>query len=342
MTNSQNNLVSCGSKQRIWKHILSYALTIGILAIFVGYAHNNRDYFSEFSANPYRLSLLASILCLILLISLFARAYFIRELVKILGGAVSIPESFFLVATSNMFAMLAPPPTGGAYRALYLRRHHGIQAVPFVSGTIVFTLVGVLIWSGFGMLGLISCGIDPNNDYSLSLFVIFTCAVALIAGWRVVIVLNRMSSSKISRDSILTDDSLNGASCRHIALSASIALFVTSVAQIIGFYLIFRLFVLPIGPAECISMVALHQLSAIVSLTPGAVGTQEAVCLFVASGIGLDVTTVLILFALIRVTRIALATLVGGPCWWLLNTRNQKSDGSVVSRRHRTDARSAG
>jgi len=97
--------------------------------------------------------------------------------------------------------------------------------------------------------------------------------------------------------------------------------------HVAGFYIILRFFELPVNFAESASILAFHQLSGIIGVTPGGVGVQEAAGIVVAGELGLDITEMVMIFALIRAARIGISILVGAPCWWLL-ARGMKGESS--------------
>lgn len=91
-----------------------------------------------------------------------------------------------------------------------------------------------------------------------------------------------------------------------------------AVIQVLAFHVIFRAAGLPVDIGGSAWITALHQLSGIVALTPGAVGIQEAASLWGSTALDIQVADLLIVLALMRGGRLLIAIIVGAPCWWLL------------------------
>lgn len=299
---------------RSWRYVLGYALIVVVASIFVHILWRHWDLALRLvRISPYALSVVA----LVVTINLLARADYLRQLVRDLGAPVPARECFLLLGTTHMLSMVTLPGAGAAYRVSYLSRQYDVKTLPFANGTALFVIVGVLVWCVLGTAALVACGLDVGNIRSRLLLVTLVLATGLVAVRPAYQVLCLTSNRRLRCIGRLADECFQVSWSRSLRVAVAVAL-CCAAAQVAGFYLVFRSFSLPIGLMATISIVACHQLSGIVGVTPGAVGVQEGVGVVVSAGLGVDVAQMVVVLALIRVARIGMSILVGVPCWWLL------------------------
>lgn len=294
--------------------VVSYILAVVLIAvIFCFFLHDWNLMLQLVSVDPWWMV----VIFLMLGAGLVAQTFFLRTLVMEIGGCVVWRECFCLVAAANMLSMLTPPPTGGAYRAYYLRSRHGVDVLPFASGTTLFVVVGAMVWCIVGIVGLISSGVYAEKASRPLLIVVLVFTSILFIAWWAQKAVQLISNGRLSW---IADGTLRVTSSRWVGTAAFIAAVSSAIAQVVGFYVVLRLFGLSIGVINSMSILAFHQLSGVIALTPGGVGIQEGAGVFVASVLGMDVTEMVFVFALTRVARVTLSILVGGVCWWRLPT----------------------
>jgi uncharacterized membrane protein YbhN (UPF0104 family) len=251
-------------------------------------------------------------------VGLCARAYFLKELVRELGGRVSGRECFCLIGATNALSVLMPPAAAGAYRAFYLNSRHGIEVLPFVGGSALFAIVGVAVWALAGILALVASDLSVGKVSQPLLIVLLVSVACLVAALQGRGALRLLASTKVAWAARMADKPLWVASSTRVGVAAMVAVVGASTVQVAGYWLVLHSFGLRVGMIETTAVLAFHQLGGVIGVTPGAIGIQEGAAVLVAGCLGLDVVKMAVVFALIRVARIGMSIVVGAPCWWLL------------------------
>jgi uncharacterized membrane protein YbhN (UPF0104 family) len=301
-----------------WSHwALSYVLAVVLIAMILAFFVSDWSLLLRLlSADPRWL------LGVFLMIAagMVSQTVFLGILTNELGWKLAWKECFSLVAVANMLSMLAPPVTGGAYRAFYLRSRHGIGVLPFVSGSALYTVVSVLVWCVAAAIGVTGSALLEKSAIKSLLFATLLVAVALVAAWQMRTVFRVILRERGGGLAQLVDEKLGIALSRRIGTAAAIVLLLSAPVQILGFCLVLHVFELSVGVSDGISILAFQQLSSVIGLTPGGIGIQEGAGLLVSRELGMDLAEMAAAFSLMRVARVLLSILVGGVCWWLLKT----------------------
>ncbi|MFV0442270.1 MAG: lysylphosphatidylglycerol synthase domain-containing protein [Planctomycetaceae bacterium] len=314
-TNSSNAIQH--ALRRPW---LGYLLAIVVTAVAVRYISGDWDRLRNmaFAASNW-----LPPLALIVVSNLLARAYLLGKLSREAATPIGWGECLCLMAASNMLSMLTLPATGIAYRAVYLSRRNSLPVAALVAGTSLFALTGLLAWSVLGMASLASLGLRSSESNRPALLFLLASLMAILGGGVTYRLLSHFAARTPSRVQRFAEQCSATIRSRRLMTSSVLAMASCAVVQAWGFHLAFRSFVLPLAPAGSTAIAAFHQVSGIVGITPGAVGVQEGSALLVATSLGIEMTTMLTVLALVRTARTGLSVLIGVPCWWCLGARGR-------------------
>lgn len=312
-----------GRRLALWRHGVGYGLTGLIVVVFGIFLLQNRQVAAEVvSARPLWLLVLAFMFAA----SLIARTCFLDQLLRALGTTLSGRECFQLVAASELLSTIALPTAGGVYRAYYLWRYHRVAVLPFMVGTVLFNLVGTGLWcvlaagsvaagamegsvpEGRGMWAWHSSAL-PGGIYRgvivLSLGLIF----GVFGWWKFRAVLGSPQRHTIWA----------AGRWGRVLAAALVTTLASAAIQLVGFGVVLQLLGVAVQPLECVAIVASHQAGSAVGVTPGALGVQEGAGLLAAHAFELDLTRLGVVLGMVRTARLALAVLIGLPCWWSLS-----------------------
>lgn len=296
--------------------IVGYMITIAILALAARYALKNWESVRQVAmGSPEWIAAVA----LIVIGNIAAQAVLLRALVRGTDYSVSGWDCLLVTAASTMFGMLTLPAAGTAYRAACMRAQYRVPVPVFAAGTLLFLLIRVFVWSTIGISGVVLIGIRGNGEQIPFIIAILVCITALMSTGMTSAALRRISRSRESRLQRLAQGCCEVAVSKRVFATAIIVTLGCSITQIAGFWFAFSSFNLPLNPVSSTTIVAFHQLSGNVGITPGGIGIQEASAVFVTESLGIAVPRILIVLALIRTCRLGIAILVGVPCWWALS-----------------------
>lgn len=304
-----------------WSYGCAYGLTGLAVAFAASFLFDNWDHYRVLaSVTP----LWAPLLLIIVGTGLLARAYFLVELIDVLGTRTTFRECFCVTAAAEMLSVLMPPPSGGAYRALYLHSRHGVRIVPFASGTAVFTAVSVLIWCiGALAADVVSGSASENAIARLARLTLVT--VAAMAGVSLIRLWFRPGRADERPEGGATLGGILRAACgQRVVLAAALAACLVATTRGVAFYMLLHVFSIAVSAADSTFLIAVHHLAGVVALTPGGIGIQEGFSAVVAHDMGITLADLLFVFGLMRLGRVGISFAIGVPCWWMLRRHFQK------------------
>jgi uncharacterized protein (TIRG00374 family) len=282
---------------------LQNIIGLGVFALFAVYFFLNLDNFKPLlDVNVALLGVIA--LCNIAAIS--ANGLFIKFILQPFGKHISVAESVYVSLISSVGNFFAPVGGGLGFRAVYLKKKHGLPYSEYLSTLSGNYIIVFLVNSFFGLLSLFLLRERTNAQYAVlvaifgGLFLVtlvlsliklpalkgtrrlknkylrtfYNLLIQITGGW------NRIVSNKRLMVQL-------------IGITAFNFLLMLTIARLIMASLHFE-----IGTAELLLFCVLGSLSVFVNITPANLGVKEAIYIFSASVIGFSINQI-ILIALI-------------------------------------------
>lgn len=275
---------------------LGYLLTLIFLFAMGAVLVRHRVRWSDLATADVSWLAVAAVACTV---NLVVRAVYLAALTQSAGVFVGAYECCYVTAASQMLSAVTLPGFGVAFRAVYLWRRYGIPFVVYARSMAIFAAV----WLGLsGLMGAAAFGWLWRSEDSSFLDLLPTLGMAgFIAS---------MTAGRRERP----------AGSRQPALPA-VAAFVTCfcfATRAIALYSVFRAIAVAALPAGISVMTAAHQLSAVVGLTPGGAGVQEAADLLAAAAAGVSVPEAIAALLILRAVGFLVTLVFGGPSWLFL------------------------
>lgn len=266
--------------------------------------------------------------------SLALRAWFLKQLAGELGVTVSARECFCLFAATSMFEIFTLPAAGTAYRGFHLNKICGVSLAGYAAGLAVFAVARLLTW-GIPAVGCLVWIAVHGGDIRHSLvLVLLAVLIALTVIWAGQKILHKLAGQQLSRFGQFAEDCLLVMSSTRVRMSAAVAMLGCASAQVLAFYVILRTSGLPVDIIDTTVVAAFHQLSGLLSLTPGGLGVQEVASLSLSPVLGVAMVDMLVALALMRAVRAVITVAVGCPCWCLLAVGNSASQARPSGNQH--------
>ena len=260
----------------------------------------------------------AVIVALWLSINTLLQALFAHVLVVSLGGKIRWRHSIALVYVATMLNFVLPMRAGMAFRAVFLKRLYTFPLTLFASSMVAMQFATLMAAAFFGLVGLVwvstrSSGVPPQLLWPLvAVIVLCALAFALTRTLRV-----RLRSrlhlafegwQKICRDP-------------KTLIAAALSQVGTFVVGTAGLYYSFNALGLGIDLPGSLLLLTSLQLGGLASITPGAIGFQEAVGIYVSTALDLSLPECLTALAAMRFVSIAVSVTTGLPCLEILRRR---------------------
>lgn len=285
-------------KSSKYRKYLSLAVLIVSIAIFAAYFVKHRQDFS--------LLLHINLFYLVLLVlaniaSLFVNGIFIKIILVPFNKTIGLAESFYVSLISSMGNYFAPVGAGLGFRAVYLKRRHGLGYGDFLA-----TAAGnyVLVFLVTSLAGLLALGL-MHSHASHAYWVLAAIFAGLFIGDLILI------SVKVAQ--------LFAGLLQKLRITKPLASVLAKIIQgwlliigdrrlitrllgltaigfpllIVTIYLVLSSLHLHVAFSGLLLLAALSSLSVFINVTPGNIGIKEAVLIFSSQAIGLSTPQVL-------------------------------------------------
>lgn len=277
---------------------VSLFLGLAVLLIFAIY----------FVANISKFKLLLDVkLWVLLLIALancgivLANGVFIKFILEPFNKVIPITEATYVSLISSVGNFFAPAGAGFGFRAVYLKKKHGLPYNEYVSTLSGNYIIAFLISSVFGLLALFALRGHYNNQY-LILMLLFS---GIMLGS---IFMSLVRPPRIEEDGLPKNKKLrmllrtllqvmNGWNKITANKKLMTKLIAITVVNFLFSVLIIKLEIfslnLSIGFAQLLLFSVLSSLSVFINITPANLGIKEAIYIFSSSILGFSVTQIL-------------------------------------------------
>jgi uncharacterized protein (TIRG00374 family) len=249
------------------------------------------------------------------------RAEFVRTLYRISGHNVPRLHSLLTVFIASSLNFILPLKVGSAYRALYLKKHFGLDLSKFASTLFGFTVhiaSACLLLTLLALLAILLVYQRWNSYLFVSLAFILL----------VILVLPRFTRNRlvVPHDNRFTNFLRDFSDSSHYLLNhpgllgyALLTVIALTLTNGISLYLVLNI-IDSAGEFLLLCLLALTQtLSGQLSVTPGAVGIQEAAAAMVFSLVAIPPAKILLAVFSIRVIKIFTIVVFLYPAHFLLN-----------------------
>lgn len=277
-------------------------LTALVFAAFIYYVFTNKDDLQPLlEIEPGYIGLIF----LTQLTMIFSNGLFIKIILTPFKKFIAVKEAFYVSILSTVGNFFAPVGAGFGFRAVYLKRKHGLTYSNYFSTLSGNYIIVFLVTSVFGLLGILLLR-EEFNYPALIITAIFT---AMLAGSIILMVLKPSQIPSVSdgrgvlkKVGRLISDIVKGWTyvAAHKSLLFKLIVLTTVnlfLAVVVLFFITTSLHIDVSIPALLLLSV-LGSLSLFINITPGNLGVKEAVFIFSSTMLGLSVNNI-ILIALI-------------------------------------------
>lgn len=284
-------------KSSLRRYLSVAVLIISISAFSLYVAKNSADFKPLLHVSTVYLCLLV----IANLGSLLLNGLFIKAILVPFNKFIGIVESFYVSLISSVGNYFAPVGVGLGFRAVYLKRRHGLSYSDFMA-----TLAGnyILVFLVVSLAGLFGLGLlhEHASHAYWTLFAVFSMVLIfdlmLMSVSIARFVISQLEKIKFARFFVKILLSIVEGWILIIGdkrlLARLCGLIVTGFALLLAMiYIIITSLHLHIAFGGLLLMAALSSLSVFINITPGNIGIKEAVFIFSSQTIGLSTSQVL-------------------------------------------------
>ncbi len=276
--------------------------SLAVMAIFLVYFFANIQKFKPLlHINGWLLVLIALVDVSIIM----ANGFFTKLILQPFGKFISIAECFYVSLISSAGNFFAPAGAGFVFRAVYLKKKHGLPYSEYLSILSGNYIIVFLINSFFGLLGLLLLRHKANHQFTV-LLVTFATIFVVSAGLtlaKIPAVRAGKTKNKYLRQFISTLRKISEGwnhiiSHKKLLLGLSTVTAINLVLTILVTWLIILSLHLHAGFSVLLLFSVLGSLSLFINVTPANLGIKEAIYIFSGSVLGFSVAQI-VLIALI-------------------------------------------
>jgi uncharacterized protein (TIRG00374 family) len=299
---------------------LRFILTLIVLAVFGVYFITNTDKFRPLlDVNPYLLIIVA----LLNIMAIFGNGLFTKLILRPFDKYIPMLESFYVSLISSVGNFFAPVGAGFGFRAIYLKKKHGLPYNEYISTLAGNYIIVFLVSSLAGMGALFALRGEADRTYVVLLAAFAALFVVSLA---LSIVKRPISAESKWRNTFFKSllRSLHKVThgWSHIASHGRL------MVQLIGLttfnlllmmsinWLIINSLGFDIGFAQLVLFSVLGSLSLFINITPANIGVKEAVYIFSSTVIGFSLEQILLIALIDR--GVLFLTLLG---LWVFSSR---------------------
>lgn len=293
------------------KTVISAGILAIIIFLFAYYTYNHLSDFKALANAGLSNIGWIIVLGLFLLINLFLNGFLLDVLMRPFGLKLKLKEALGLSIITNFYNTILPARGGMAARALYLKKKHNFAIVHFLA---TLSAIYVLIFLIGGILGILSMTLIYFNYgiFNLPILLLFLAITFGMLGiiifspkfnepknkWlgRFVKVINGWHLIKKNKKIVLST----------LAISL-IQLMITSISFIIAYHI----FNINLGILQAVFISSVNSIAILVAVTPGNLGIGDAINVFSATIVGIDLTNAVAATILIRVIGLILILILG-------------------------------
>lgn len=251
---------------------------------------------------------------------IFFRAMYNYFTGRRLGAELTLIESFMLASVVTAGNVILPANPGATFRAVYMKRVHGLPYSYFASSMVLYLIVTTLMMSLLCLALLLL--IHSRLDYfRADLFLAFPAlaAVALVA-----LIWRQHTETGDDRTvwSMFKSAYLELIADRRLVMISIAIVTANFVAASIVWLIVLQEYAPDISALETSLFAASQIASGLINLTPGAAGFQEIVGVYVGRSFALTTVELFAILVWVRLVRTVTAILLGLPCAVLLRVRS--------------------
>ncbi len=275
-------------------------ITLAVLAVFAGYFVFNIESFKPLLHLNVALLVLIAAADLALIC---ANGVVVKLILQPFNKWISITESIYVALISSVGNFFAPAGSGFGFRAVYLKRKHGLAYSEFIStlsgNYIIFLLVNSLI----ALAALAALRSRSGKEYFILVFVFV--GFLLLSLVMVFVKLPKRDPEKSVNNRYLRRfievffDAVNGwgkiAANRKLLAGLTLVIFFNFLVTLVVVKCEILSIHLAIGTTELVLFNVLGGLSLFINITPANLGVKESIYIFCSHVLGLSVSQVVLI-----------------------------------------------
>ncbi len=297
---------------------VSIFITILVLAAFVIYFTLNTSKFRPLAHINWPF---LAIILFMNVVAIASNGVFTKLILRPFGKEIRLKESFYVSLISSVGNFFAPVGAGFGFRAVYLKRRHGVAFSDYISTLSGNYIIVFLVSSIFGLFSLFNLRSRSDSRFSLIL-----AAFIFLLAFSIFLSLFRIPGPKPNTKNhylryFLENVSRVNQGWRHIVSHKILMLqlialttFNLFIVMVINFTIIKSLhFSITLAPLILFSV--LGSMSLFINITPANLGVKEAVYLFSSTILGFSTAQILAIALIDR----GCVFLVLGSLWVVSN-----------------------
>ena len=228
-----------------------------------------------------------------------ANGLFTKFILRPFGKFISLLESFYVSLISSVGNFFAPVGAGFGFRAIYLKKRHGLPYGQYISTLSGNYIVVFLVNSFFGLVALYLLRARANHPYDVLLVAfaitfIFSVVLSIVKIPHLKSTFGGKYLSRFINNLHTVTDGWNHiiAHRRLILQLVSLTTFNFFVSVLVTFSIIKSLH-LGVGLPALFLFAALNSMSTFINITPANLGIKEAIYLFSGSVLGFSTSQIL-------------------------------------------------
>lgn len=273
------------------KHLSTF-VTLGFLALFIGYGLLHREIFTSLT----HVAIWALVIIIIgKLIDIYTTGLFAQWTVEAFTDRMTLAESFKVGVLTTIGNFFGPLFGGLGFRAIYLKKYHKLPYAKFTATLIAYFLI---MFQFNNLLAIGSLLVLPRSHeslYTLLFFILWLIGFGILSIMRLPKRerLARLERNKFARIIIkVLYDIETGwkliLSRRQLLVRMAVLAVINLVALYATNYIEFAALHIHTTPAAMGLYTAIVQASMLISLTPGAVGIREAALILLGLTLGIS------------------------------------------------------
>ena len=283
---------------KINKKLISRIIAVGVVVLFLWYfIANIKDFSLLLTINP----VFVILLMLVNVLAITANGIFMKLSISLFGKKIDFNESVRISLISSAGNFFAPAGSGLGFRAVYLKKRHGLSYSDYLSTLYCNYVMVFFVYSTLGLISIL--GLLGHASVSIVILAVFFTVLLTMsmAAFFIRVNVKKQHSAYNSKwarrlleilvsvskgwSLILADKKVSMQLLGLIVFNASI--------MTLGSYFIMNSIGLALSPASLLLFSMLGALSIFINITPGNLGVKEAVYIAFSSIIGLSTSQIL-------------------------------------------------
>ncbi len=277
---------------------MSWVITLSIISLFIWYFfYNITDFSLLLKINP----IFIVTLILVNVLSIAMNGVFMKWSISLFGKHIKLNESVKVSFISTAGNFFAPSGSGLGFRAVYLKKRHGVSYSDYISIILCNYAMVFLVSSIIGLASLYALREKASSVFVVLVIFFVTLLIASLGAFFVRVKNNNKNSifkvrwakkilevlGQVSEgwDLILAN--------KKIASKLMLLVIFITFLMVIGMYCIVSSLGLDISIPSLVLFSVLGSLSVFINITPGNLGVKEAVYIACSAVIGLTTPQIL-------------------------------------------------